>query len=218
MSAIGPPLRRPVRRSLLALGIGAALAPRAWAATGPAGERFGAGARASAPTADGQTGGTTACPELLRHSFDRLQDERPQSLCQYAGKVLLVVNTASRCGYTPQYEGLEALHARYSARGLVVMGFPSNDFRQERGSREQIAQLCFDTYGVRFPMFTKTVVTGPNANPLHAALASATGEAPAWNFHKYLVDRQGRPVASFPSKVRPDDPRLVAEIERLLAR
>ena len=152
---------------------------------------------------------------MLRHSFDRLQDEQPQSLCQYAGKVLLIVNTASRCGFTPQYEGLEALHARYSTRGLVVMGFPANDFRQETGGREQIAQLCFDTYGV--PMFTKTVVTGPNANPLHDALAKATGEAPAWNFHKYLVDRQGRPVASFPSKVRPDDPKLVAAIERLLA-
>ncbi len=209
---------RRARRSLLAFAVGAALVPQAWAASGPAGGRDPAGERAIARPADAATTGTAACPELLRHSFDRLQDEQPQSLCQYAGKVLLVVNTASRCGYTPQYEGLEALHARYSARGLVVMGFPSNDFRQERGSREQIAQLCFDTYGVRFPMFTKTVVTGPNANPLHAALTSATGEAPAWNFHKYLVDRQGRPVASFPSKVRPDDPRLVAEIERLLAR
>ena len=218
MSESPPSQGQSVRRSLLALAVCAALGPQAQAASGPAGERGPTGERAPARTADDPKPGTAACPELLRHSFDRLQDEQPQSLCQYAGKVLLVVNTASRCGYTPQYEGLEALHARYAARGLVVMGFPSNDFRQERGSREQIAQLCFDTYGVRFPMFTKTVVTGPNANPLHAALTSATGEAPAWNFHKYLVDRQGRPVASFPSKVRPDDPRLVAEIERLLAR
>lgn len=181
------------RRALLLAGACATLPAPAWAAD------------------------TAGCPELLRHSFDRLQDEQPQSLCQYAGKVLLIVNTASRCGYTPQYEGLEALHARYSARGLVVMGFPSNDFRQEAGDREQIAQLCFDTYGVRFPMFMKTVVTGPQANPLHAALARATGEAPGWNFHKYLVDRQGRPVASFPSAVRPNDPKLIAAIERLLA-
>jgi glutathione peroxidase len=139
-------------------------------------------------------------------------------LCQYAGKVLLVVNTASYCGFTPQYEGLEALHARYAARGLVVMGFPSNDFgRQEPGSSRQIAELCFNTYGVKFPMFAKTVVVGPQANPLFAALAQATGKPPAWNFHKYLVDRQGKPVAAFASSVRPGDPALVAAIEKALA-
>ena len=158
-----------------------------------------------------------SCPPLLQHSFNRLQDEKPQPLCQYAGKVLLVVNTASYCGFTPQYEGLEALHARFAARGLVVMGFPSNDFAQESGSNAQIAELCFNTYGVKFPMFTPTKVSGAQANPLFAALAQATGKAPAWNFHKYLVDRQGKPVASFASNVKPGDPALVAAIEKALA-
>jgi glutathione peroxidase len=157
-----------------------------------------------------------ACPPLLQHSFNRLQDDKPQPLCQYAGKVLLVVNTASHCGYTPQYEGLEALHAKYAARGLVVMGFPSNDFAQESGSNAQIADLCFNTYGVKFPMFTKTSVKGPQANPLFAVLAQATGQPPAWNFHKYLVDRQGRPVAAFGSRVTPQDASLRAAIEKAL--
>ena len=158
-----------------------------------------------------------ACPTLLDKTFPRLQDEKPQSLCQYAGKVLLVVNTASYCGFTPQYEGLEALHAKYAARGLVVMGFPSNDFAQEAGSSAQIAELCFNTYGVKFPMFAKTVVVGPKANPLYASLAQATGKAPAWNFHKYLVDRQGKPLAAYASNVKPGDPALVAAIEKALA-
>jgi len=160
---------------------------------------------------------SASCPALLQHSLNRLQDDKPQSLCQYAGKVLLVVNTASYCGFTPQYEGLEALHAKYAARGLVVMGFPSNDFAQEAGSSAQIAELCFNTYGVKFPMFAKTVVVGPQANPLYAALAQATGKAPAWNFHKYLVDRQGKPLAAYASNVKPGDPALVAAIEKALA-
>jgi glutathione peroxidase len=160
-----------------------------------------------------------SCPPLLQHSFNRLQDDQPQPLCQYAGKVLLVVNTASYCGFTPQYEGLEALHARYAARGLVVMGFPSNDFgQQEPGGSQQIAELCFNTYGVKFPMFAKTVVVGPQANPFFVALAQATGKPPAWNFHKVLVDRQGRPVAAFVSDVKPTDPALLAAIEKALAR
>lgn len=168
--------------------------------------------------ASAQTSAAGACPPLLRHSFNRLQDDKPQPLCQYAGKVLLVVNTASYCGYTPQYEGLEALHARYAARGLVVMGFPSNDFgRQEPGGSKEIAEFCFNTYGVKFPMFAKAVVSGEQANPLFAQLALATGQPPKWNFHKYLVDRQGRPVASFVSDVRPTDRELTAAIESALA-
>ena len=158
-----------------------------------------------------------ACPPLLQHSFNRLQDEKPQPLCQYAGKVLLVVNTASYCGFTPQYEGLEALYAKYAGRGLVVLGFPSNDFAQESSNNAQIAELCFNTYGVKFPMFTPTQVRGAKANPLYVALAQATGKAPAWNFHKYLVDRQGQPIASFASNVKPGDPALVAAIEKALA-
>jgi glutathione peroxidase len=158
-----------------------------------------------------------SCPPLLQHSFNRLQDDKPQPLCQYTGKVLLVVNTASYCGFTPQYEGLEALYAKYAARGLVVLGFPSNDFAQESGSNAQIAELCFNTYGVKFPMFAKTVVKGPQANPLYQALAEATGKAPAWNFNKYLVDRQGKPLAAYGSSVKPGDAALVAAIEKALA-
>lgn len=158
-----------------------------------------------------------SCPALLNHRFKRLQDETPLSLCQFSGKVLLVVNTASRCGYTKQYEGLEALHRKYGGRGLVVMGFPSNDFRQEAPTREEIAAVCFDTFGVQFPMFVESPVKGANANPLHAALAQATGEAPGWNFHKYLVDRQARPIGSYRSAVTPDDPKLLAAIEAALS-
>ena len=106
------------------------------------------------------------CPEILRHQFPRLQDEAPQNLCQYAGKVILVVNTASYCGFTNQYEGLEALYAKYEKRGLVVLGFPSNDFgKQEPGSAKEITDFCYNTYGVKFPMLSKSVVSGPGKNP-----------------------------------------------------
>jgi glutathione peroxidase len=159
-----------------------------------------------------------ACPALLQQTFNRLQDDKPQPLCQYAGKVLLVVNTASFCGFTPQYEGLEALHAKYAAQGLVVLGFPTNDFgQQEPGDAKQIADFCFNTYGVKFPMFSKTTLKGASSNPFIAQLAKDTGQAPGWNFHKYLVDRQGKAVASYNSKVTPGDAALVASIERALA-
>lgn len=159
-----------------------------------------------------------ACPPLLQHTFKRLQDDSPQPLCQYAGKVLLVVNTASYCGFTPQYEGLEALHAKYAARGLVVLGFPSNDFgQQEPGDSRQIADFCFNTYGVKFPMFAKTSVVGREANLLFVALAKATAKPPAWNFHKYLVDRQGRVLAAYPSRVEPMGPELLGAVEKALA-
>jgi glutathione peroxidase len=157
------------------------------------------------------------CPALLNHTLPRLQDEQPQNLCQYAGKVVLAVNTASACGYTPQYEGLQKLHERYASRGLVIMGFPSSDFRQEPKDNKGIAEQCFDVYGVRFPMFAKSGVVGQTANPFFAALTRETGEAPKWNFHKYLIDRQGRAVASFPSAVDPLDRRLTSRIEQLLA-
>lgn len=158
-----------------------------------------------------------ACPALLQKTFKRLQDESDQSLCQYAGKVILVVNTASYCGYTSQYEGLEALYAKYSGKGLVVLGFPSNDFEQEPGDNRQIANFCFNTYGVKFPMFSKTSVVGKSANPFYVDLARATNHRPEWNFHKYLLDRSGKPVDSFASVVSPTDRRFVSEIERLLA-
>ncbi|MBS3998631.1 MAG: glutathione peroxidase [Hydrogenophaga sp.] len=161
---------------------------------------------------------TPACPALLQHTVDRLQDEKPQSLCQYAGRVLLVVNTASFCGYTGQYAGLEALQRRYADRGLVVLGFPSNDFgRQEPGSNQAIADFCENTFGVRFPMFTKVAVTGRDAHPLYRQLAVRTGQTPQWNFHKYLVARDAQTVRSFGSAVPPENPQLLKDIERFLS-
>ncbi len=163
------------------------------------------------------TPSAAACPALLQHSFPRLQDEKPQALCQYSGKVLLVVNTASFCGFTPQYEGLEKLNARYADKGLVILGFPTNDFNQESADSKKIAELCFNTYGVKFPMFSRTSVKGSGANPLYQQLAQATGQAPGWNFHKYLVDRSGKPLASYGSNVDPLSPTLVAAVEKALA-
>jgi glutathione peroxidase len=154
-----------------------------------------------------------ACPALLDRSFDTLE-EKPRSLCEYAGKVVLVVNTASQCGYTPQYKGLEALYRKYRGRGLVVLGFPSNDFGgQEPGSNKEIASFCVNQYAVDFPVFAKTEL---KKNPLYADLAKAAGTAPHWNFHKYLVDRSGKQVLSFDTRVEPTDPKLVTAIEQLL--
>lgn len=160
--------------------------------------------------------GTAPCPASLDFRFPRLQDEVPQDLCQFAGKVVLVVNTASYCGFTPQYQGLEALYAQYRQRGLVVLGFPSNDFEQEPGSAKEIADFCFNTYGVKFPMMAKSHVRGAQANPMYALMARQTGTAPRWNFHKYLIDREGRVVASYDSRVAPDDRQLLGRIEQLL--
>jgi len=157
-----------------------------------------------------------ACPALLDHAFPRLQDEASQSLCQYAGKVLLVVNTASYCGHTNQYDGLERLYRKYGERGLVVIGFPSNDFNQEPGENAEIADFCRTTYGVQFPMFARSTVSGPQANPFYLKLAELSGERPRCNFHKYLVDRSGARVTSFPTQVSPESPILVSAIERLL--
>ncbi len=153
------------------------------------------------------------CPALLDRKMETI-DEKAQSLCEYQGKVLLVVNTASECGYTPQYEGLEALYRKYRGKGLVVLGFPANDFGgQEPGSNKDIAAFCVNQYAIDFPVFAKTSL---KSNPLFADLAKASGQSPRWNFHKYLVDRSGRQVQSFATRVAPDDPKLVAAIEKLL--
>jgi len=174
---------------------------------------FAGHAAAQGPGAD-----AGACPALLDHEFNRLQTGKPETLCQYRGKVLLIVNTASYCGYTHQYEGLEALYRKYKERGLVVVGFPSNDFGgQEPGSNHEIAEFCRLTYGVQFPMFEKSSVTSLQTNPLYAELVARTGDAPKWNFHKYLIDRNGNPAGTFASKTEPDDREFVARLEKLLA-
>lgn len=157
-----------------------------------------------------------SCPATLQHTYLRLQDEKPQSLCQYSGKVVLVVNTASFCGFTGQYKGLEDLYARYKDKGLVVLGFPSNDFSQESGSNQQIADFCENTFGVKFPMFSKTSVTGPQAAPFYQQLATQSGQRPRWNFHKYLLGRDGKVVASYASQVSPDDRTIIRDIEKQL--
>jgi glutathione peroxidase len=171
-------------------------------------------------TAAPATASAATCPALLNRQMPRLQDEKPQDLCQHAGKVVVVVNTASFCGYTPQYKGLEALQRRYAPRGLVVLGFPSNDFgEQEPGSNREIAAFCENTFGVKFPMFAKSHVApdaGADVNPLFADLRQRTGQAPEWNFHKYVVARDGRTVHSFASKVEPDSAAFVRDIEMLL--
>ena len=158
-----------------------------------------------------------SCPALLKQTFNRLQDDAPQNLCQYAGKVILVVNTASYCGFTKQYEGLEKLYAKYGPKGLVILGFPSNDFgKQEPGNAKEIADLCYNTYGVKFPMFAKSVVSGDAPNPFHAQLIKATGKEPKWNFTKYLIDRNGKVIEHYPSKVTPEDKAIVSRIEQAL--
>jgi glutathione peroxidase len=160
---------------------------------------------------------TSACPAILQHSFNRLQDEAPQNLCQFTGKVVLVVNTASYCGFTGQYEGLEALYAKYQSEGLVILGFPSNDFgKQEPGTNKEIADFCYNTYAVKFPMFAKSVVSGSERNALFAELAQATGTTPKWNFYKYLIDRHGKVVESYSSLTSPNSRSLIAAIERAM--
>ena len=171
---------------------------------------------ALAPALAQAPGPAGSCATLLNRTMPGI-DGKPRPLCQYAGQVVLVVNTASQCGFTPQYEGLEALYRKYRSKGLVVLGFPSNDFgAQEPGSNKEIAEFCVNQFSIEFPMFEKTSVRGAGVNPLYADLARATGKAPEWNFHKYLVGRDGKTVASFESAVEPNDPRLVGAIEKLL--
>jgi glutathione peroxidase len=157
------------------------------------------------------------CPPLLSQQFLRLQDEAPQNLCQYNGKVILVVNTASYCGFTSQYEDLEKVFAKYKDQGFVVLGFPTNDFgKQEPGNNKEIAEFCHNTYGVKFPMFAKTSLSGPDANPLFKSLIEKTGTKPRWNFYKYIIDRQGNVVDSFNSMTSPSNKKITSLIEKLL--
>lgn len=144
---------------------------------------------------------------------------QPADLGAYRGKVTLVVNTASECGYTPQYEGLERLHREFSPKGFSVLGFPSNDFGgQEPGTAQQIAEFCRKNYGVTFPMFAKlSTRPGPNQSPVYAFLGT-TGNLPAWNFAKYVIGKDGRVVAFFPSAVTPESDELRGAISRALAR
>ena len=157
-----------------------------------------------------------ACPATLNHTLLRLQDEKPQSLCQYAGKVILAVNTASYCGFTPQYKGLEALQEKYKSAGLVVLGFPSNDFAQEKGSNKEIAEFCENTFGVKFPMFAASSVRGDKANPFFKNLVAQGATPPRWNFYKYLIGRDGQLIDSYSSMTTPDSRSLISAIDKAL--
>ena len=166
--------------------------------------------------ASSATSSAAACPAVLRHTVERLQDEKPQNLCQYAGQVVVVVNTASYCGFTPQYKSLESLYDKYKDKGLVVLGFPSNDFSQEPGNNQKIADFCENTYGVKFPMFSKTTVRGGDASPLFKQLTQLSVTSPKWNFYKYLISRDGKQVKSYNSNTDPMDKAFLAEVEKLL--
>ena len=149
----------------------------------------------------------------------RLGSEQEENICQtHMNKVMLIVNTASRCAYTNQYDGLEKLYAQYKHRGLVVLGFPSNDFgNQEPGNEQSIKSFCRLTYGVKFPMYAKTKLKGNNIDKLYTALEMASGEKPRWNFHKYLIDRNGYLIGSYSSSTKPDDKKLIKSLEKALA-
>jgi len=164
---------------------------------------------------------STAPASIHRLELPRLSG-KPESLGRYSGKAILVVNVASKCGFTPQYAGLQRLYDRYSSRGFTVLGFPCNQFfHQEPGTAEQIEQFCSLNYGVTFPIFAKLDVKGPEQSPLYEILTQLpddTGKAGnvAWNFEKFLIDRDGLVARRFRSKVEPEDPRIVEAIEALL--
>ena len=155
---------------------------------------------------------------LLNQDFRRLASDDVVNLAEsYSGKVILVVNVASKCGNTPQYDGLEALYEEYSEKGLIVLGFPSNDFMgQEPGTEEEIQEFCRLTYKVKFPMFEKVTVKEGEAHPLFDQLAAAAGTYPTWNFHKYLIGRDGKLITEFSPRTQPYDDKVVAGIESAL--
>ena len=157
--------------------------------------------------------------DVLAHDYRTLAGKERVNLQEtYGGKVVLVVNTASKCGFTPQFEALEAINAKYKGQGFAVLGFPSNDFMgQDPGSEKEIKEFCTLTYGVKFPMFEKVHVKGADATAIYRDLKEVTGDAPAWNFHKFLIDRNGDVIGSFPSKIKPDDPQILKKIEAAIA-
>ena len=160
--------------------------------------------------------GAEPCSDLLNYKASKLRSSEELDFCQaFQGKVVLAVNTASNCGYTPQFKGLEALYQKYKAQGLVVVGFPSNDFNQEFDAAEKTAKVCFINYGVTFPVLEKSAVKGSSANVFFQKLINVTGQAPEWNFYKYLIARDGSSVEAFSSDVTPEQ--LDSKISALLS-
>ena len=164
----------------------------------------------------GATARAADCPAYLDHEFTRLHSTQKVNLCdEFAGKPLLIVNTASHCGFTPQFKGLESLHQQYRDRGLVVIGFPSDDFDQEAADQAETAEICYVNFGVKFTMLAPSAVKGSNANPVFKELARQA-QAPGWNFNKYLVAPDGTVVRHFGSKVAPESKELRQAVEALL--
>ncbi len=157
------------------------------------------------------------CPDLLNFSAQKLHSKETVEFCQaYQGKVILAVNTASQCGFTPQFKGLEALYQKYKGHNFVILGFPSADFHQEFADEQKTSEVCYYNYGVTFPMFKASAVRGDDANVFFKKLAKQSGTTPKWNFYKYLIDTQGKVVASFASPTTPEDQELNQKIESLL--
>ena len=156
-----------------------------------------------------------ACPELYNHQITTLQGDKI-NLCDYQDKPILVVNTASKCGFTPQFEALEGLYSKNKDKGLLVIGFPSNDFRQDPGDNKAIGDFCKMTYGVKFPMATKSAVSGKDANPFYKQLIAKTGQAPQWNFYKYVIAPGGKEVTAFESTVKPGSEDMMKKISPYL--
>jgi len=157
------------------------------------------------------------CPDVLKFMKRKLNSQETVNLCEaYKDKAILFVNTASKCGFTPQFEGLESLYSQYKDKNFMVLGFPSNDFNQEYNDEGKTAELCELTYGVKFPMFETISVKGDDADPLYRLLAKKANTIPKWNFYKYLVDRKGNLVDSYSSFTKPDDAELIADIERAI--
>jgi glutathione peroxidase len=171
----------------------------------------------AADSAEQASTNSIACKPLLSHRIRPLMAPQERPLCDlFAGDVLLIVNTASKCGFTPQFEQLEKLHQHYAEREFKVLGFPSDDFRQELSTEKEVAEFCELNYGVSFPMFQKVGVKSDKAHPLFHDLAKAAGTYPRWNFNKYLVDRDGRVIKHYDSNVLPLSAQLVNDIEALL--
>ena len=161
-------------------------------------------------------GSMAACPKILDHKMKNLEG-KTIDLCEYSGQVVLAVNTASKCGFTPQFEELEALHQNFKDQGFTVIGFPANDFGgQEPGSNQEIKEFCELNYGVKFPMMEKSSVKKKTANPIFAQLIDATGVTPKWNFYKYLISRDGEEVYSFSSVTSPNSKKLLNKLKALL--
>lgn len=157
------------------------------------------------------------CPDVLKHVKRKLNSQDTVNLCEeYSGKTILFVNTASKCGFTPQFEGLEKLYDTHKDDGLVVLGFPSNDFKQEHSDESKTAEVCELTYGVNFPMFEPVSVRGKNADPIFAELSDKAGKSPKWNFNKYLVSADGTQVKHYGSRVKPQDDDFVKDLSAML--